>query len=205
MERSSRSSSEAEWQSEKDNLLPESEHIPSSSYRPSNRSIALILFSIITTNLLTNLLTYHFTKTSILTSYSHDLPSTPRIYPSLDRTLHKTRFSNHILNHTSIYSAPPSPQVDKAWNELGVKDQIFLLPEQLGKEIGLDPRRHVLAPENTLGEGIGAGYGVFVQGSHDMHCLNEIRRALYFNKPYYLQFENSSLTPEWSRRSHIRK
>ncbi|KAF2206496.1 hypothetical protein CERZMDRAFT_12417, partial [Cercospora zeae-maydis SCOH1-5] len=48
------------------------------------------------------------------------------------------------------------------------------------------------------------GFGVFVQGLHDMHCLNELRRALYFNKDYYRQFEDDSLTPEWDRVSHIR-
>ncbi|KAF7189737.1 hypothetical protein HII31_08844, partial [Pseudocercospora fuligena] len=219
----SSSSSEADWQSEKDNILPDTKHIPFPSHRPSNRSIILIIFSIITTNLLTNILTYYLTKTSTLSLYSQDLPSSkpsssPILPPSSTNLFpfslenlpspHPHPPINSLqqppLNHTSIYSAPPSPAVDRAWNELGVKDQIFLLPDSLGREIGLDPRKHVLAPENSLGEGVGAGFGVFVQGLHDMHCLNELRRALYFNKPCYREYENDELTPEWSRQSHIR-
>ncbi|PIA99588.1 hypothetical protein CB0940_02373 [Cercospora beticola] len=39
---------------------------------------------------------------------------------------------------------------------------------------------------------------------HDMHCLNVLRKAIYFNKDYYRQFENDTLTPEWDRVSHVR-
>lgn len=132
-------------------------------------------------------------------------------------------FSNHRPNVTSRWTAPPSPEVDEAWDELGVNDQIFVLPEKLGREVyGFDPRIHAYAPDNFLGEGIPGGFGVFVQGMHDMHCLvslnlipfsrsvlmideNVIRKAIYFNKDYYRQFENDTLTPEWDRVSHVRE
>ncbi|USW46753.1 Putative mycotoxin biosynthesis protein UstYa [Septoria linicola] len=136
-------------------------------------------------------------------TYSQDFESTPFIFPHLDRTLQLTTFSNHRVNITSRWSAPPSSDVDAAWTELGVKDQIILLPGNLGRQIGLDPKRHVYAPMGAVGEEK-EGFGVFVQGMHDLHCLNEMRKALYFNKDYYRQFEDDTLTPEWSRRSHIR-
>ncbi|EME89545.1 uncharacterized protein MYCFIDRAFT_170987 [Pseudocercospora fijiensis CIRAD86] len=222
MERPSRCSSEGEWQSEKDNLLPESEYIPPSSHRRSTRSIALIILSIITTNLLSTLLTYTLTKSSTISSYSQDLPSSKSILPLFS-------FNPHLTDLPYSPKLLPKPGPHPPQNPLQQphpQPHIHLFrptfnPSRQSLERPRNPRRHVLAPENALGEGIGASYGVFVQGLHDMHCLvgqvkrkvslllgvdadgamhcaqNEIRRALYFNKDYYRQFEDDSLTPEW--------
>lgn len=93
-----------------------------------------------------------------------------KIFPGLDRSLTWKTFSDHHLNVSSRWSASPSKEVDHAWNELGVKDQFILVPGSIGRAHGLDPRKHVYAPESVAGPGK-EGSGAFVQGLHDLHCL----------------------------------
>ncbi|PPJ50649.1 hypothetical protein CBER1_05243 [Cercospora berteroae] len=199
-----RSSGEEVWEDEKDTLLFEGKAIGHRS-RVSTRTNILLVIVFLASNLISVLTTYSYTDRHAKNKYSQDLEGTEKAYSHLDRSLSRMDFSNHRPNVTSRWTAPPSPEVDDAWDELGVNDQIFVLPEKLGREVyGFDPRIHAYAPDDFLGEGIPGGFGVFVQGMHDMHCLNVIRKAIYFNKDYYRQFENDTLTPEWDRVSHVR-
>ena len=143
------------------------------------------------------------------------------IYPELDRSHILTQFSEHRVNGTSRWSAPPSPSVDRAWLELGVRDIGFLVPKAVGISHGLDPREQKYYPKGTYrSDSELEGFIVFVQAFHDLHCLvstvlplryqsiakvrqDELRKALYFNKPYYRQYEDDNLVPEWFRVSHI--
>lgn len=45
-----------------------------------------------------------------------------------------------------------------------------MLPGNVGREYGLDPRKHVYAPKGTLLEEED-GFPVFIQALHDVHCL----------------------------------
>lgn len=92
------------------------------------------------------------------------------MFPGLDRSLSVVSFSNHVVNTTSRWTAPPSKEVDRAWSELGIHDKGFMLPGNVGREYGLDPRKHVYAPKGTLLEEED-GFPVFIQALHDVHCL----------------------------------
>ena len=143
------------------------------------------------------------------------------IYPELNRSHILTQFSEHRVNATSRWSAPPSPSVDRAWIELGARDSGILVPKAVGIAHGLDPREQVYYPRGSYpSDPELEGFMVFVQAFHDLHCLvstvlppcyqsfakirqNELRKALYFNKPYYRQYEDDSLVSEWFRISHV--
>ncbi|XP_014553924.1 hypothetical protein COCVIDRAFT_18228 [Bipolaris victoriae FI3] len=158
--------------------------------------------AIILTNLLSIVFTARYIRSQSYLSYSLDLPR--RLYPELDRSHILTQFSEHRVNGTSRWSAPPSPSVDRAWLELGVRDVGFLVPKTVGISHGLDPREQKYYPKGTYrSDSELEGFIVFVQAFHDLHCLDELRKALYFNKPYYRQYEDDNLVPEWFRVSHI--
>ncbi|KJY00855.1 hypothetical protein TI39_contig310g00017, partial [Zymoseptoria brevis] len=165
-------------------------------------SKAVHLLIVLLTNIFSIACTYWYSESHFRHRFSADLAGTDDVFPGLDRSFSLVTFSNHIVNTTSRWTAPPSKEVDHAWGELGVHDQGLLLPGDVGRAYGLDPRKHVYAPSGTLLEGED-GFPVFIQGLHDVHCLNELRRALYFNKPYYKKLENDTLTSEPFRRSHI--
>ena len=46
------------------------------------------------------------------------------------------------------------------------------------------------------------GFPVLVQATHDLHCLNELRKALHYNHDYYRQFHNNTKVSPAFRISH---
>ncbi|KAL0943163.1 tat pathway signal sequence [Colletotrichum truncatum] len=78
-----------------------------------------------------------------------------------------------------VYRQQGSPEVDAAWEALGVDYRAGVISIEDGLKSGLDMsfvRRS---------EKYGAGFFVNVEGMHHLHCLNLVRKALFFNYDYY--------------------
>ncbi|KAN0089749.1 protein of unknown function (DUF3328) domain containing protein [Hyaloscypha variabilis] len=79
----------------------------------------------------------------------------------------------------NVFRQGAGPEVDEAWKSLGVEYRPILLPDQLAVNSGLDKNHVHRKPE------LGGGYPVFMEGMHQLHCLNLVRKSLYYNYEYY--------------------
>ncbi|KAH8171949.1 tat pathway signal sequence [Sarocladium implicatum] len=78
-----------------------------------------------------------------------------------------------------IYRQAPSPEVDAAWEALGVDYRAGAISYEDGLASGLEPSFV------QRSEAYGGGFMVNVEGMHHLHCLNLVRKSLYFNHGYY--------------------
>ncbi|KAK1220882.1 hypothetical protein PQX77_016316 [Marasmius sp. AFHP31] len=84
-----------------------------------------------------------------------------------------TTFHSAIQGDTTEYMGPPSPEVDKAWNDL-YKYGLQRIPEDEAKLI---PWKTIRIPGDE------SHYAVALDVFHQLHCLNIIRRG--FHPEYY--------------------
>ena len=100
--------------------------------------------------------------------------------------------------HPSIYRQPPSPEVDAAWARLGNINPIPMTSEDVQRR-GVDPLTTAKFPA-SFGFGDDAHIGrldVF----HQIHCLDALRREIYFDHYYGGKFINDIPTP--SHQAHL--
>ncbi|ETN43878.1 uncharacterized protein HMPREF1541_11009 [Cyphellophora europaea CBS 101466] len=79
----------------------------------------------------------------------------------------------------NIYRQAASPEVDAAWEALGVNYRPVRIPVERAQEAGLRKDHVQIDPR------YGGGYPANVEGLHHLHCLNLVRQTLYFNYDYY--------------------
>ncbi|KAH8671580.1 hypothetical protein BX600DRAFT_510245 [Xylariales sp. PMI_506] len=91
-------------------------------------------------------------------------------------------------SNKSIYRQDPSPEVDAAWDRIADLGVIPLTRDQV-KGLGKDPSTVLTAPadwgledESYLGQ---------LDGIHLLHCLNSMRKSLYYNYDYYFPHGHS--------------
>jgi Mycotoxin biosynthesis protein UstYa len=82
----------------------------------------------------------------------------------MDVTYNKIRF-NATFAVGNIYRDDASPEVDQAWEDLGISLGHVSLPPNRAADFGLDPGMVKLNPE--YGGGLVANVEVF----HQLHCL----------------------------------
>lgn len=110
---------------------------------------------------------------------------------------HTEKFNGTFV-HENIYRQDAGPEVDAAWDALGIRcqsrpdlqhctlltcsqiDRNVIVPEKLAHKVGLREHDHM-----GINEKYGGGYPAFVEGLHQLHCLNLLRQALYYNYDYY--------------------
>ncbi|KAI8266051.1 Cyclochlorotine biosynthesis protein O [Colletotrichum sp. SAR 10_98] len=78
-----------------------------------------------------------------------------------------------------VYRKEGSPEVDAAWEALGVDYRAGVISIEDGLKSGMD------MSFVQRSEKYGAGFFVNVEGMHHLHCLNLVRKALYYNYDYY--------------------
>ncbi|KXJ93484.1 hypothetical protein Micbo1qcDRAFT_232995 [Microdochium bolleyi] len=78
-----------------------------------------------------------------------------------------------------VYRRPGSPEVDAAWEALGVDARPGVISEEDGLASGLGPGHLQVSKK------YGGGFFVNVEAMHHLHCLNLVRKSLYFNYDYY--------------------
>ncbi|KAG1748178.1 hypothetical protein EDB19DRAFT_1630475, partial [Suillus lakei] len=105
--------------------------------------------------------------------------------------------SNGTLNFPSIYRGPPSPEIDAAWHRIS-RDvgPTRMTREEMLKAGITDLRSKVRYPDKS-----GGGYMVALEFTHQMHCLDLLRKASWFE--YYESIERAFQSPPEVVRLHI--
>ncbi|KAJ9152067.1 Tat pathway signal sequence [Pleurostoma richardsiae] len=100
------------------------------------------------------------------------------ILADIDVGLSTIAFNGSFFSET-IFRQAASPEVDAAWESLGVNYRAAIVPESQASVGGLTPR------QVRVSKKYGGGYPANVEGMHHLHCLNLLRQALFFNYDYY--------------------
>jgi Mycotoxin biosynthesis protein UstYa len=86
---------------------------------------------------------------------------------------------NGSFFHQTIYRNDPSPEVDAAWEALGVDYRALAVPEAEALKSG------IARDQVKIKDKYGGGYPANVEGLHHLHCLNLLRQSLKYNFDYY--------------------
>jgi hypothetical protein len=157
------------------------------------------VFLLLTTHLIAILIT------SLFLLYLWNLPfnlnkvcslHTSQYSPILDKVAmtYTTQQFPSVLFDGPIYIQEPSAAVDKAWSDdLGVHLNNIRVPSELALRSGYS------GDEIKINSKYGGGYIGIANGFHTMHCLNLLRKTLWWNYPYYknqgqMAFGNEDIT-----------
>ncbi|OAQ69844.1 hypothetical protein VFPPC_02419 [Pochonia chlamydosporia 170] len=111
---------------------------------------------------------------------------------------YETRLFNGSFMKENIYRRPGSTEVDQAWEDLGVDYRAGIISYEDGLASGLKPSFVQRAAK------YGGGFLVNVEGMHHLHCLNLLRKSLYFNYDHYKQLgKHEFINEEIILRPHI--
>ncbi|TQB68536.1 hypothetical protein MPDQ_003259 [Monascus purpureus] len=88
------------------------------------------------------------------------------------------RFNGTFLKE-NIFRQDASPEVDAAWESLGVNYRSLRVPADEAEKSGLAP------DQVKINEKYGGGYPANLEGLHHLHCLNLLRQTLHWNYDYY--------------------
>lgn len=86
---------------------------------------------------------------------------------------------NGSLFELNIYRQDAGPEVDMAWNDLGINNRAIAVPVVLAAKSGIEPH------QVKINDKYGGGYPANVEGLHHLHCLNLLRQGLWYNYDYY--------------------
>ncbi|MCJ1355541.1 MAG: hypothetical protein MMC33_005533 [Icmadophila ericetorum] len=119
---------------------------------------------------------------------------TSKYSPILDENIISydvVQFDGRFIDE-NVYRQAGGLEVDAAWEALGVgckmlkypislpSNRPIRLPDEQAAKAGLTKDHVHINPE------LGGGYAVFMEGMHQLHCLNLVRKSLYYNYDYYL-------------------
>ncbi|UNI23267.1 hypothetical protein JDV02_009098 [Purpureocillium takamizusanense] len=99
------------------------------------------------------------------------------------------QFNGSFLEE-NIYRQVGTPEVDKAWDDLGVNFGAGIISYEEGIKSGLG--RHFVKRAKKYG----GGFIVNLEGLHHLHCLNLIRQSLYFNYEHYRDLKQHAFKNE---------
>ncbi|KAF2164075.1 hypothetical protein M409DRAFT_25423 [Zasmidium cellare ATCC 36951] len=160
---------------------------------PERHRTLLLISAFLITNLLSFLIGCSLNWATVgSTAFSHSTLDIEKdgVYYDMDRkTLHETTFEpfSYVM---SKYATPAGGEidVDAEWEALGANHEVFLIPP--GHEAAFDLRpEHVLYAPEMVSHPPGVisepGYPATIQAIHQLHCLNLLRKSLWFNADYY--------------------
>ena len=103
------------------------------------------------------------------------------------------KFNGSFLEET-VYRHPGAPEVDAAWEALGVDYRAGVIPAEAGPRSGLTPG-HVQRADRY-----GGGFLVNVEGMHHLHCLvgGFFFSFFFFFKQLFFSTSFNSLFPPFS-------
>ncbi|ETN46244.1 uncharacterized protein HMPREF1541_00428 [Cyphellophora europaea CBS 101466] len=113
----------------------------------------------------------------VCSSWTSEYPSP--IMDDTQITWQTTEYNDSFLTQ-SRYRGPPGSETDKLWFDLGTRNRHYIVPEHLGERYGLKQGHAKIDPK------LGGGFPVLFQFEHDLHCLNLMRQALYWNYDHYV-------------------
>ncbi|ETN46997.1 uncharacterized protein HMPREF1541_01187 [Cyphellophora europaea CBS 101466] len=117
-----------------------------------------------------------FSKDSLCAA--HTTQYTPPILSDVSIEYSSVDYNGSFLQE-NIYRRPASPEVDAAWEALGVNYRGIRVPEDQAVAAGIS-KSHV-----RINKKHGGGYPANVEGLHHLHCLNLLRQTSKYNFDYY--------------------
>ncbi|KAF2119081.1 hypothetical protein BDV96DRAFT_610881 [Lophiotrema nucula] len=108
----------------------------------------------------------------------HHLSRWSPLVEQVEPNWHTVLFNGSFLKESS-YRGPAGPETDAAWEALGGDYRSVVIPETEAEEAGLGPD-HV-----RISQHYGGGLPANVEGLHHIHCLNLLRKTLWWNYEYY--------------------
>ncbi|KIV95608.1 hypothetical protein PV10_03239 [Exophiala mesophila] len=114
------------------------------------------------------------------TCTSHVSQNTPLLNQQIDLSYHTIRYDGTFMKE-NIYRQVGRPEVDEAWEALGVNYRSVVIPEAQAEQAGFRHDQVKINPKH------GGGFPANVEGLHHLHCLNLLRQGLWFNFDYYHQ------------------
>ncbi|KAL5420268.1 hypothetical protein PMIN03_000095 [Paraphaeosphaeria minitans] len=112
-------------------------------------------------------------------AYRNDANRAAPLVKEVEPKWHVVRFNGTFL-HENVYRQGAGPEVDAAWEGLGVDYRPIVIPLEEAEKTGL--RHDQVRVEDVQGGGFVAN----VEGLHHLHCLNILRKSLHWNYDYYL-------------------
>ncbi|KAL4912982.1 tat pathway signal sequence [Aspergillus aurantiobrunneus] len=91
---------------------------------------------------------------------------------------HRQQFNGSFLKE-NVFRQGAGPEVDAAWESLGVNYRPIRVPVDEAAKSGIGPDQVQIRAK------YGGGYPANVEGLHHLHCLNLLRQSLYYNYEYY--------------------
>ncbi|KAI5458728.1 hypothetical protein BGZ63DRAFT_466409 [Mariannaea sp. PMI_226] len=159
--------------------------LPSSSVREDGKRhrqkrtiLIYCLAAMLAVSLGANILTYIYIHSDSFLDPACILHTQQNPTP-VDIPLHfgSVRYDGRFLsNSSSIYRQPPSPEVDAAWEALGTTSKPLILSPSQAKRAGLSPD-HLKTPSGD--------FPTYFEFDHHLHCLNMVRKSLFYNYDYY--------------------
>lgn len=98
--------------------------------------------------------------------------------PDVEIKYEEVRFNGSLLK-ANVYRKDAGPEVDAAWEALGVDYRAAIVPVSRASKSGLTKG------QVQISEKYGGGFPANVEGLHHLHCLNLLRKSLYYNFEHY--------------------
>ncbi|KAF2092284.1 hypothetical protein K490DRAFT_32878 [Saccharata proteae CBS 121410] len=118
------------------------------------------------------------TSTKLDQSCTNHVSQYSPLLRELDISYSVVRFNGSLLKE-NVFRQDAGPEVDAAWKALGVDYRSVVVPVDQAEESGLLPDQVKISPK------YGGGFPANVEGLHHLHCLNLLRKSLYYNFDYY--------------------
>ncbi|CAG8948117.1 unnamed protein product [Penicillium salamii] len=105
---------------------------------------------------------------------------------------------NGSLLKENTFRLDAGPEVDAAWESLGINYRSIRVPFEDAKQSGLAP------DQVKINQKYGGGFPANVEGLHHLHCLNLLRQSLYYNYDYYhAKGEGPFVNDDYIVRRHV--
>ncbi|KAJ6091962.1 hypothetical protein N7467_003931 [Penicillium canescens] len=105
---------------------------------------------------------------------------------------------NGSLLKENVFRQDAGPEVDAAWESLGVNYRGVRVSAEDAEESGL------AADQVKIKKKYGGGFPANVEGLHHLHCLNLLRQSLYYNYDYYHEMgEGPFVNNDYIVRRHV--
>ncbi|KAI2472135.1 hypothetical protein F4781DRAFT_384486 [Annulohypoxylon bovei var. microspora] len=173
---------------------PELSETTKPNFWSTARWIVVLVLSIIATNAISIMVTLQVAhRPQRCQSVSEPPTGVAPILRSLPSEIKPTRANTPFYNReNSTYREHESPSTEEAWLELTqIHAGILLVSREEAEESGIDPEIHAYFdnPEKGL-----VGHPVLIEATHQLHCLNLLRRYSYFNFNYTSEVEHVALS-----------
>lgn len=120
-----------------------------------------------------------------------------QIQDDVDGSFHLVHFNGSLLKE-NVFRLPAGPEVDAAWDSLGINYRPIAVPKKQAARSGLKPY------QVQINSAYGGGFPANVEGLHHLHCLNLVRQSLFFNIDYYrAQGTGAFVNDEYIVRHHV--